>query len=227
MVICDSSNNKEFVPPSKESLTPEENNQITEDIYSSINYGLQKIKDEKKDFIPLYNNQNIQQIINENNLLRQKIMQLNSINQQQCYEIYQMKLYFNNLQMMLLNQIQIQQNNNFNNQSFLNMYFAQQFQNNINWNNGQIKKNTIIFRFENEYMTVSDVSPGDRLRNIFNIMCTKVKLDENKKYCDLNKIYFIHNCKNITNYFLNDDEVGILNFNYNPEIFLLKKRHVI
>ena len=184
-------------------------------------------------FTPIDSNQNIEQIkslLNENNLLKQKITQMEMINQQNMnqinslfYENFQMKLYINNLQMMLLNQIQNQQNNNFNNQSFLNMYFAQQYQNNMNWENGQIKNNNIIFRFENEYITVANVSPKDRLRNIFNIMCNKIQKEENKKYCDMNKICFIHNCLDITNHFLNNDEVGMVNFIFNPEIFILKK----
>ena len=191
----------------------------------------------KENFTPIDNNQNIEQItflLNENNLLKQKIKQMEMINQQNInqinslfYENFQMKLYINNLQMMLLNQIQNQQNNNFNIQSFLNMYFAQQYQNNLNWENGQIKNNNIIFRFENEYITVSNVSPKDRLRNIFYIMCTKIKKEENKKYCDMNTIYFIYMCHDITNHFLNNDEVGMVNFIYNPEIFILKKRQLI
>ena len=188
-------------------------------------------------FTPIDSNQNIEQIkslLNENNVLRQKITQMEMINQQNMnqinslfYENFQMKLYINNLQMMLLNQIQNQQNNNFNNQSFLNMYFAQQYQNNMNWENGQIKNNNIIFRFENEYITVANVSPKDRLGNIFNIMCNKIQKEENKKYCDMNTIYFIYMCHDITNHFLNNDEVRVLNLSTNSDISLIIKRSLI
>ena len=154
------------------------------------------------------NKQNFAQysLLNENTLLKQKVHELEMTNNQYMIQINQ--LLFENRQlklnlsnsMIFWNQMIIPQNN------FNNMIFNQPFQSCINTN---ISTYCIIFKFINE-LVVMNVSPNDRLLNIFYLMRQRLKSEENK-YCDIKDFTFYYSAKPISHHFLNNDEVRAQN----------------
>ena len=197
---------------------------------------IQKLMEEKANLTDKYNNLN-----DKYNALNDKFQKLQTYCNNLTLDNNQTQAYCGQLQLMLLWKMQEmteQQNlNNFNtfqNQSpfFQNqingMINNQNFNNNINFqkqnnniNNNFINLNnnknviTIMFNIDGKYKYPIVSLPEYKLRNIYLLLLNQIG---NHKYSNINKLQFFYMSKNITNLFLNNNDVKSLNLNGNTPV---------
>ena len=173
------------------------------------------------------------------NSLNEKYEKLKIICNNLTIDNNQTKTYCGQLQLMLLMKMQQmteQQNlNNFNNFQNQSPFFQNQINcmiNNQNFNKNNINNNninninfqnnfknnnliTIMFNIDNKYKYPIVTLPEYKLRNIYLLLLNQIG---NKKYSSINKLQFYYMTINITNHFLNNDDVKSLNLNGNTPV---------
>ena len=162
-------------------------NNINNNMHNSFNNMI------NKNFININNNDIISK--NNNNLNNNNIINNNN--------------NFNNLNnnsnMNNNNFINLNRNNNINNNNIFNDSDNNK-NNNIKNDDGIVK--TITFKFEDGEIFPAVTFDRCRLKEVFHLVLFRVK---NKDFFDENKLQFFHNVHNVTKYFLNNDEVRVLN----------------
>ena len=199
-----------------------------------------KINKTKKDLSP----EEIQELMVENANLHEQINQL-----KQKYEMYknycmnlkmennQLKSACGQYQLMLLMNMQTPLKNNLNNfqnqfgiyKKKLNTMIINNDFNFINNPNNNIKMNmnnnsdniiTIIFNFDNKMKYPFVTLPEYKLGNIFSVLSTQI----GGEYSNIHNLEFFYMTRNITRYFINNEDVRSLNFStYSPIIEVMSR----
>ena len=202
-----------------------------------------KVNEAEKDLSP----EEIQEIMVENANLHEQINQLKS-----KYEFYKnscinlkmennkLKLACGQYQLMLLKNMQTPLNNNLNNlNNFKNQFgiYKKKLNKIINNNdfnfinnpNNNIKQSinnnsdniiTIIFNFDNKMKYPFVTLPEYKLGNIFSVLSTQI----GGEYSNIHNLEFFYMTRNITKYFINNEDVRSLNFStYSPIIEVMSR----
>ena len=151
---------------------------------------------------------------NQNNTLTQDKHNLNVQVNKLNVEIQQYKLYCNQLQLMLLNNMQNKQvnesinswqqmNNSFNNNNMNNNRPSFNFQNVKN-------AKTIIFNVNNKMRCPISTLPNHKLANIFTLALYQ---NGYTNFMNIRNFTFYYNANNISTYFYNNQEVKDLPLN--------------
>ena len=177
--------------------------------------------DNKIDLTPEF----IQYIMEENGKLKDENFSLkNKLNES------------NNMLINLMNNqnlINFNYNNNFNGNNMNNNMNAINNMNNINNNFSNVLTNqkysqliiTVIFQFENGQKRQISIFNSCRLMDIFSFI---IQINGIYEYSDITTLKFRHNGIDITEHFLNNDEIEVLHFpKSNSIIEVIKNRNVI
>ena len=116
-------------------------------------------------------------------------------------------------------------NNNFNNNNFImNNNMNNNFNNNINCKNNNNEIITIIFKLEDGQKYTITTYNNCKLRDVFNLALIQ---NGNNEYSNINKLKFYYNAIDLTEHFLNNDNVEILKLPRTGFIDIIKLKNII
>ena len=149
-------------------------------------------------------------------------------------EIDQLKVERDTLQKIILEELQNPQSMPTIHQTFQRTYsitknsLKEKYNKSLNNENyfEKYQANIINILFALDMQKINVVTPDDfKLQNVYSIVLEKYP--DKESFCDINSLYFEYNGKDISNHFINNDDVSSLNLHDKSVITIIKKNNLI